>query len=74
MLGAGRIVKNAPIDYAACVYLNKKRGEYARAGETLATLYFNKAEDIEQIKQLVLSAFEFSSNQPPKPVMIYEIV
>jgi len=74
MLGAGRIIKNAPIDYAAGVYLNKKQCEYTNEGETIATLYYNKAEDIEQIKQLVVSAFEFSQSPVEQPVMIYKII
>ena len=74
MLGAGRFVKNAPIDYAAGIYLNKILGEKTQTGDTIATLYYNKAEDLEQIKQLAASAFEFSSSPVEQPVMIYKII
>ena len=74
LLGAGRIVKNAPIDLAAGVFLNKKYGEFVNKNDTIATLYFNKDENAEEAKQLVQTAFDFNLNKPKEQTMIYEII
>ncbi len=39
MLGAGRNKKEDKIDYLAGIILNKKRGDYVKKGEVLATMY-----------------------------------
>ncbi len=39
LLGAGREKKGDPLDYAAGIVLHKKRGDYVRRGESLATFY-----------------------------------
>jgi thymidine phosphorylase len=41
-LGAGRLHKEDAIDYHAGVYLHKVSNEYAKKGETIATLYSSK--------------------------------
>ncbi|MFQ9505979.1 MAG: pyrimidine-nucleoside phosphorylase, partial [Veillonella sp.] len=39
MLGAGRTVKDGPIDYSAGIVMHKKTGDDVRAGESIATMY-----------------------------------
>ncbi len=39
LLGAGRLKKGDPIDYAAGIVLHKKRGDFVKKGESLATFY-----------------------------------
>ena len=39
MLGAGRTVKDGPIDYSAGIVMHKKTGDTVTAGESIARLY-----------------------------------
>ena len=39
MLGAGRTVKDGPIDYSAGIVMHKKTGDAVSLGESIATLY-----------------------------------
>ena len=39
LLGAGRQKKGDPLDFAAGITLHKKRGDYVKKGESLATFY-----------------------------------
>jgi thymidine phosphorylase len=41
-LGAGRVTKESNIDYHAGIYLNKVTNEFAKKGDTIATLYSSK--------------------------------
>lgn len=44
LVGAGRADKNAPIDHAAGIYLDKKYGDPVTTGDALATLYAESEE------------------------------
>jgi len=48
-LGAGRETKEGPIDLGAGIYLQKKRGDYVRQGETIFVLYTSDPEKIEPV-------------------------
>ncbi len=74
ILGAGREKKTDIIDYSVGVYLNKKDGEAVKKNETFATIYSNKEELIEEAKQLILSAFEFTESRPEKVSLVYKII
>lgn len=57
LLGAGREVKGAPIDFQAGVFLNKIINEKVNKGETIATLYSSKKINsllIEKFKKNIL--------------------
>ena len=41
LLGAGRQKKGDPLDFAAGITLHKKRGDYVKKGESLATFYLS---------------------------------
>ncbi len=72
LLGAGRVVKSAPIDFQAGVYLNKIINEKVKIGETVATLYSSKKISKELIKRFS-NNIEYSSkkfNQTPNIVKI----
>lgn len=56
MLGAGRNKKEDAIDYSAGIILNKKTYDYINEGELLATLYTNKPDALEQVKEKMLNA------------------
>lgn len=74
LLGAGRMKKEDPIDYAAGIVLEKKTGDHVEAGETLAWLYTNEECRIRGAEDLFLSALEWGEAAPAKAPLIYEIV
>lgn len=53
LLGAGRVTKQAPIDYQAGIYLNKVMNENVKKNETIATLYSSKKIDKSLIKRFM---------------------
>lgn len=62
-LGAGRSVKDAPIDHSAGIYLNKLCGETVEKGEVIATLYSSIDCDMQKISQRFMSAYQISDNK-----------
>lgn len=73
-LGAGREKKTDTIDYSAGIYLTQKSGEPVMKGETIAVIYTNKKESIEEAEKLILSAYEISEEEPVKTSLIYKII
>ena len=65
-LGAGRTVKDGPVDHAAGIILHKKTGAPVAAGEPLATLYTNQPEAVSEAQSRFLAALTFAG-QPPAP-------
>ena len=74
LLGAGRTVKDGPVDHAAGIILRKKTGDAVRAGETLATLYTNKPEAVEEAKERFLAALTFSDRPAERPPLIRKTI
>lgn len=73
-LGAGREKKTDKIDYSAGIYLRKKFGEYVQKDETIAVLYTNKEETIQEAGNLLLSGYEISETKPDKKNIVYKII
>ncbi len=74
LLGAGRTLKDDEIDYAVGVYLNKKVGDELKEGETIATLYVNSKENLEEAKTLMEEAFVIKSRPTEYPPLILDII
>ena len=73
-LGAGRTVKDGPVDHAAGIILHKKTGDSVNAGEPLATLYTNKAEAVGEAQTRFLAALTFADSPPEKAPLILETI
>ena len=73
-LGAGRETKEDIIDYSAGIKILKKTSEYVENGETIAILYTNKEEKIQEAIDDYLNSLEFSNEEQQKPILIYEII
>ncbi|WP_345719050.1 pyrimidine-nucleoside phosphorylase [Veillonella tobetsuensis] len=56
MLGAGRIVKDGPIDMTAGIVMHKKTGDAVVAGDVLATLYANDESLFEGAEKAYVQA------------------
>ena len=73
-LGAGRRSKDAPIDHAAGILLEKVRGEYVRRGEALATLFADSDERLDDAEALLTDAFRLQPQKPPETKTIYKTI
>ena len=60
LLGAGRVEKDDPIDYSAGIVLQKKTGDYVRAGEILAQLHTSEEARLPAAEAKLRSALTFS--------------
>lgn len=64
MLGAGRTVKDGPIDYSAGIVMHKKTGDVVRAGESIATLYASDESLLANAGKTYLEAIAFGETAP----------
>ena len=64
MLGAGRTVKDGPIDYSAGIVMHKKTGDDVRAGECIATLYASHESLLLNAAKTYLEAITFGKTAP----------
>ena len=64
MLGAGRTVKDGPIDYSAGIIMHKKTGDTVRVGESIATLYASDESLLANAGKTYLEAIAFGETAP----------
>lgn len=69
-LGAGRKEKTDKIDFNAGIILNKKKGDYVKKGELLATIYGKK----EINEQEILKYINITEEKPQEENIIIEIL
>lgn len=74
ILGAGRAVKDDPIDYAAGIIMEKKTGDAVRRGDLLATLYTNDASSADAARERYLGALRFSDTEAARNPLIYDMI
>ncbi len=74
ILGAGRRVKDEPVDPAAGLVVAKKIGDRVAAGEPLATLHTNNPASIDEASRLVASAYALSQSASPPPRLIKQVI
>ena len=74
MLGAGRIIKDGPIDYSAGIVMHKKTGDAVRMGERIATLYASDGSLFTNAAQTYLAAITIGNTAPKVVDTILDIV
>jgi pyrimidine-nucleoside phosphorylase len=75
VLGAGRAVKDAPIDHSVGVVLARKLGDRVEAGEALAELHAAREGDAEaEALRLAAEAFEIGGEPPAARPLILSVV
>lgn len=74
ILGAGRENMDSVIDPGAGIVLTKKVGYEVAIGETIAVLYTNKTDKIQEATDRVLEAFHFSKEPVAEPALIKAVV
>ncbi len=74
MLGAGRTVKDGPIDYSAGIVMHKKTGDSVTVGESIATLYASDESLLNNAAQIYLEAITIGNTAPKVVDTILDIV
>lgn len=74
MLGAGRTVKDGPIDYSAGIVMHKKTGDAVRMGERIATLYASDESLFTNAAQTYLVAITIGNTAPIVVDTILDVV
>jgi pyrimidine-nucleoside phosphorylase len=70
-LGAGRAKKSDPVDHAVGFIIHHKVGDPVKAGEPLFTIYANDEAKLEEAREAVLAAHQFSENPVEKLPLFY---
>ena len=73
LLGAGRQKKGDPLDFAAGITLHKKRGDYVKKGESLATFY-GAADKFEAAAAEYRSGLGYGPEKPEEAPLVYALV
>ena len=74
ILGAGRIIKDGPIDYSAGILMHKKTGDAVSMGERIATLYASDESLFTNAAQTYLAAITIGNTVPKVVDTILDIV
>lgn len=74
ILGGGRETKESEIDLSVGLVLQKKVGDYVKAGEPLAILHANDAGRAEEAEKRFLNACKITEEKPMKADLIKEII
>ena len=74
LLGAGRAKKEDAIDPAVGLVMRKRRGDYIRRDEPLATLYVNESARLAEAASKLRSAVAISKAPPERIPMVYEVI
>lgn len=74
MLGAGRTVKDGPIDYSAGILMHKKTGDSVTVGECIATLYASDESLFTNAAQTYLAAITIGNTAPKVVDTILDVV
>lgn len=74
MLGAGRTIKDGPIDYSAGIVMHKKTGDAVSMGERIATLYASDESLFTNAAQTYLEAITIGNTAPKVVDTILDIV
>ena len=74
LLGAGRMKKDDPIDYAAGIILEKKTGDFAEAGEPIAWLHTNDQSLLPGACAKLEEALQWGEEKPVLDRLIYDII
>ena len=72
--GAGREVKEDPIDHSAGVMVYKKLGDEVRTGDTLLTFYGNDKAKVENALKDAADIYTFSKDDVDPPALIKKTI
>ena len=73
-LGAGRKNINDSIDHSVGIVLLKKTEDLVKRGESLIEVHAKSKQDVDIIKDKLLSAIKIGNEKPKKQKLIYEVL
>lgn len=74
MLGGGRDTKESTIDPAVGIILNKKIGDGVKKGDVLAYIHANDREKAITAAAKIKAAYQMSTEEVARPVMIKQLI
>lgn len=74
ILGGGRKTKDSQIDLSVGFILHKKKGDYVKKGDSIATMYANDKDKMQEAYERFLHAYTFSLIQPKKTGIVKKII
>lgn len=74
LLGGGRETKESSIDLSVGIVLEKKKGDYVKAGEVLGYLHANEEKRLEAAIEKFRNAYRISAEKPDAEPLIKGIV
>lgn len=74
ILGGGRETKESPIDLSVGIVLQKKAGDSVLLGDTLAVLYANEPDKMEEAKRRLKLAYRITKEMPKKRSLIKGVI
>lgn len=74
IIGAGRATKEDIVDHAVGIKILKKVGDYVTNGEKLGEIYYNDPKNANNSKEMLLDAYELSSEKVEVQKAIIEII
>ena len=74
ILGGGRETKESVIDLSVGILLKKKKGDFVKKGEPIATLYANDEEKMHQAMARLQAAYEYADTPCPATAIIKGVV
>jgi pyrimidine-nucleoside phosphorylase len=74
LLGGGREKKGDDIDHNVGVLINKKVGDYVKAGESIAAMYVNDGTNKAQAAEMLKNAYEYSGEPVEKLKLVQRVV
>ncbi|NMD38521.1 MAG: thymidine phosphorylase, partial [Christensenellaceae bacterium] len=73
-LGAGRQSKTDVIDPSVGFVLHKRIGDKVNNGDIVATIFYNKENSLDNVKQLISSSIKISNKIVSKPKLVLAVV
>lgn len=74
LAGAGRVRKDQQVDFGAGLILYKKIGDPCEEGDTLAAVYSNDDDHLEQAVNQLTTCFMIGAEQPERPTLILDVI
>lgn len=74
VLGAGRENMDTVLDMGSGIVLTKKVGDFVKKGETIAMMYTNKLDKVEDATNRLIGAYSFSQMPVKAPILIHAVV
>ncbi len=71
LMGAARLQKDTEVDPQAGIILHKTLGDYVVQGEPMASLLYNKSDNLDQACDLALSAFKIGTGEPEARPLLF---